>query len=148
MHRHGGWGIHRPQGPSLGSRVFCPGPSSLNQPHPPHSRAHRDLTARGVRHRFVQSFRCRHWPSPRSDRLGTPDIPEICFTRARISNVFRGFTGSLPLRPVRLLAPCTESLLVFTFTIAFSECLAQPFKSGDRVRSEMIDCRDQAVNVS
>ena len=33
-----------PQGPSLRSGLFCPGPSSLNRPHPPHSRAHRDFT--------------------------------------------------------------------------------------------------------
>ena len=59
-----------PQGPSLGSRLFCPGPSSLNRPHPPHSQAHRDFTARrlirdafAVRERLgdprvVPSFRC------------------------------------------------------------------------------------------
>jgi hypothetical protein len=29
-----------PQGPSLRSGLCCPGPSSLNRPHPPHSRAH------------------------------------------------------------------------------------------------------------
>ena len=34
-----------PQGPSLGTGLFCPGPSSLNRPHPPHSLAHRDFTA-------------------------------------------------------------------------------------------------------
>ncbi len=32
-----------PQGPSLRSGLFCPGPSSLNRPHPPHSQAHRDF---------------------------------------------------------------------------------------------------------
>ena len=35
----------QPQGSSLGSGLFCPGPSSLNRPHPPHSWAHRDFTA-------------------------------------------------------------------------------------------------------
>ena len=35
-----------PQGSSLGSGLCCPGPSSLNRPHPPHSQAHRDFTAR------------------------------------------------------------------------------------------------------
>ena len=30
-----------PQGPSLRSGLFCPGPSSLNRPHPPHSPAQR-----------------------------------------------------------------------------------------------------------
>ncbi len=34
-----------PQGPSLRSGLFCPGPSSLNRPHPPHSQADRDFTA-------------------------------------------------------------------------------------------------------
>jgi hypothetical protein len=35
-----------PQGPSLRSGFFCPGPSSLNRPHPPHSRARRHFAAR------------------------------------------------------------------------------------------------------
>jgi hypothetical protein len=35
-----------PQGPSLGSGLFCPGPSTLNRPDPSPSRAHRDFTAR------------------------------------------------------------------------------------------------------
>jgi hypothetical protein len=34
-----------PQGPSLRSGLFCPGPSTLNLPHPPQSRAHPDFTA-------------------------------------------------------------------------------------------------------
>ena len=33
-----------PQGPSLRSGLFCPGPSTLIRPHPPHSRAHLDFT--------------------------------------------------------------------------------------------------------
>ena len=33
-----------PQGPSLRSGFFCPDPSTLNRPHPPHSRAHLDFT--------------------------------------------------------------------------------------------------------
>ena len=33
-----------PQGPSLRSGLFCPGPSSLIRPHPPHSRAQHDFT--------------------------------------------------------------------------------------------------------
>ena len=32
------------QGPSLRSRLCCPGPSTLNRPHPPHSRAHPHFT--------------------------------------------------------------------------------------------------------
>ena len=53
-------------------------------------------------HRYVPELRCRHWPSPIDHRLGTPNIPAIRSTRAF---AFRGFTGSLPLRPARLLAP-------------------------------------------
>ena len=34
-----------PQRPSLRSGLFCPGPSSLNRPHPPHSQAHRIFPA-------------------------------------------------------------------------------------------------------
>ena len=34
-----------PQGPSLRSGLFCPGPSTLIRPHPPHSQAHRDFAA-------------------------------------------------------------------------------------------------------
>ena len=34
-----------PRGPSLRSGLFCPGPSTLIRPHPPHSRAHPDFTA-------------------------------------------------------------------------------------------------------
>jgi hypothetical protein len=50
------------QGPSLRSRLCCPGPSSLNRPHPPHSRAHRNFAAR----RFIcGAFAVR-------ERLGDP----------------------------------------------------------------------------
>jgi len=105
------------QGPSLRSRLCCPGPSSLNRPHPPHSRAHRNFAARrficgafAVRERLgdprvVPGFRwpffpdmpssttpgsstsissrqrCRQRPSPKEQRLGTPKIPAIRFTR-------------------------------------------------------------------
>jgi hypothetical protein len=41
------------------------------------------------------------WPSPFDHRLGTPEIPAIRFAGDR----FRGFTGSLPLGPAKLLAP-------------------------------------------
>lgn len=40
--------IALPQGPSLRSRLCCPGPSSLNRPHPPHSNAHFDFTSYGL----------------------------------------------------------------------------------------------------
>jgi hypothetical protein len=105
------------QGSSLRSRLCCPGPSSLNRPHPSHSQAHHNFIARrficdafAVRERLgdpraVPGFhcafhpdmpspetpgsstsnssrqRCRHRPSPSSDRLGTPKIPAIRFAQ-------------------------------------------------------------------
>src|SRR5262249_18475929 len=63
-----------PQGSSLGSGLWCPGPSSLNRPHPSHSWAHRDFTAwRLIRDAFavrerlgdprvVPGFRCSFRP--------------------------------------------------------------------------------------
>src|ERR1700757_4081978 len=75
------------QGPSLETRLCCPGPSSLNRPHPPHSRAHRDFTARrlirdafAVRERLgnprvVPSFRCLFLPDmPSSTTPGSSNI--------------------------------------------------------------------------
>jgi hypothetical protein len=54
----------QPQGSSLGSGLFCPGPSSLNRPHPPHSQAHRDFAAL----RFIRdAFAVR-------ERLGDPRV--------------------------------------------------------------------------
>ena len=74
-----------PQGPSLGSGLFCPGPSSLNRPHPPHSQVHRDFTAcRLIRDAFavrerlgdpraVPGFRCSFLPGmPSSPTPGRP----------------------------------------------------------------------------
>ncbi len=53
-----------PQGSSLGSGLFCPGPSSLNRPHPPHSQAHRDFNAwRLIRNAFAVR-----------ERLGDPRV--------------------------------------------------------------------------
>ena len=88
------WWIDRPppQGPSLGSGLFCPGPSSLSRPHPPHSQAHRAFAARrlirnalAVRDclgdpRVVPSFRCTFLPGmPSSQTPGssTPTCPEV-----------------------------------------------------------------------
>ena len=72
-----------PQGPSLGSGLFCPGPSSLNRPH--HSQVHRDFTAcRLIRDAFavrerlgdpraVPGFRCSFLPGmPSSPTPGRP----------------------------------------------------------------------------
>jgi hypothetical protein len=44
-HRKIGPGQPAPQGSSLRSGLFCPSPSSLNRPHPPHSQARSDFAA-------------------------------------------------------------------------------------------------------
>jgi hypothetical protein len=56
------------QGPSLRSRLCCPGPSSLNRPHPPLSQAHRNFAAQ----RFIcGAFAVR-------ERLGDPrEVPRF-----------------------------------------------------------------------
>jgi hypothetical protein len=47
-----------PQGPSLRSGLFCPGPSTLIRPHPPHSRAHPDFAVwRLIRDAFAVHIR-------------------------------------------------------------------------------------------
>ena len=47
-----------PQRSSLGPELFCLGSSSLNRPHPPHSRAHRDFVARRlIRNAFAMRER-------------------------------------------------------------------------------------------
>src|SRR5262249_41748683 len=104
------WVFHLPQGPSLGFGLFCPGPSSLNRPHPPHSRAHRDFTAwRLIRDAFavrerlgdprvVPSFHCTFLPDmPSSPTPGSPTstCPEF---RCRYS-LRRITTGSAPPVP-------------------------------------------------
>ena len=62
----------------------------------------RPLRPRRVRHRYFPELRCQHWPSPNDHRLGTPNTPANPF---HAGGRFRGFTGSLPLQPARLLAP-------------------------------------------
>ena len=129
-----------PQRPSLRSGLSCPDPSSISRPHPPHSQAHRNFTARRlIRDAFAcagaprrpasgsglsllipswhavlsdpgefdidPDIRCRHWPSPIDQRLGTPDTPAIRFTRAVdfVASLVR-FRYSLPgcSPPVRI----------------------------------------------
>ena len=116
-HHHSATYVALLQGSSLRSRLCCPGPSSLNRPHPSHSQAHHNFIAQrlicdafAVRERLgdpraVPGFhctfhldmpsprtpgsstsissrqRCRHRPSPNSDRLGTPKIPAIRFAQ-------------------------------------------------------------------
>jgi hypothetical protein len=87
VHRHEVESPLLPQGSSLLPGLCCPGPSSLNRPHPPHSQAHHDFTAwRLIRDvfavrerrgdpRVVPSFHCTFLPDmPPSPTSGSPDI--------------------------------------------------------------------------
>ena len=57
-HRHSSGYAALPQGPSLRSGFFCPGPSTLMRPHPPHSQVQCDFTALQLI-RPVFAVRCR-----------------------------------------------------------------------------------------
>jgi len=84
-----------PKGPSLRSGLCCPGPSTLNRPHPSHSRAHPDFTAwRLIRDVFAVHIR-------------------ICLSDPRLVLSFHrcSFTTCRPLRPrgtLRLSLPSTS----------------------------------------
>jgi hypothetical protein len=81
--------IALPQGPSLRSRLCCPGPSSLNRPHPSHSQAHRDFAAQ----RFIRdAFAVReHLGDPRLvpgfRRPFFPDMPSSTTPESSTSSV-------------------------------------------------------------
>src|SRR5882762_5118481 len=157
-----------PQRPSLRSGFYCPSPSPLTRPHPPHSRAHPDFPAwRVIRDAFavlvrlgdprvVPCFRCtflldmppsktagsplavcaqflrqRRWPSPGSQRLGTPQCPIIRF---RWDEPFAASLVRTSLRPVELLAPLADPTGYFsqptgTFTPELSASRS-PFSSS------------------
>jgi hypothetical protein len=96
VHRHA-VGSHLPQGPSLRSRLCCPGPSSLNRPHAPHSQAHRNFTAQrlicgafAVRERLGDprvdpSFRCTFLPDMPSST--TPESSTPISSRTGVSTL-------------------------------------------------------------
>ena len=105
VHRHA-VDTHLPQGPSLRSRLYCPGPSSLSRPHAPHSQAHRNFTAQrficgafAVRERLGDpradpSFRCIFLPDmPPST---TPGSPTPISSRAAVSTL--AFVVGIPPR--------------------------------------------------
>ena len=93
-------------------RMFCPGPSSLNRPHPSHSQAHRDFTARrlirnafAVRERLgdpqvVPSFRCSFLPDMPSSLTPGSSIIVTCPEFRCRRGLRRELTGStLPTLP-------------------------------------------------
>ena len=105
------WHSPQPQGSSLGSGLCCPGPSSLNRPHPPHAWAHRDFTAwRLIRDAFavrerrgdprvVPSFRCAFLPDMPSSASPGSSTSHCPISRCR-HGLRHGLTGStLPTLP-------------------------------------------------
>jgi hypothetical protein len=85
--------IARPQRPSLRFGLCCPGPSTLNRPHPPHSPAHRVFTAlRLIPDAFAV---CAH--------LGDPRVVP-CFRCAFCLGMSSSTT------PESSAAPCTQFL--------------------------------------
>ena len=101
-----------PQGPSLRSGLYCPGPSSLTRPHPPHSQAHRDFAAsrlirdvhavreRSSDPRVVPGFRVLFLPLMSSSR--TPGSPRQALfqpSRRSIGLRHRGNGSALPTSP-------------------------------------------------
>ena len=79
-----------PQRPSLRSGLCCPGPSSLNRPHAPHSRAHPDFAAmRFIRDAFAVLV-----------RLGDPASGSVLSLHALLDMPSSATTGSR-----RLLVP-------------------------------------------
>ena len=85
-----------PQGPSLRSGLYCPGPSTLNRPHPPHSQARRHFAAQRLigdafavpaglgDPRVVPCFRCTLFPNmPSSTTPGSSSAACTQFLRRR-----------------------------------------------------------------
>ena len=61
-----------PRGPSLGSGLCCPDPSSLNRPHPPHLPTHRDFAALRL---IPDAFAGRYSPRPTSGSVLSLHVP-------------------------------------------------------------------------
>jgi len=110
-HRHASDTFALPQGPSLRSGLCCPKPSSLNRPHPPRSRAHRDFTAwRLIRNAFavrerlgdpraVPGFYCAFRPGMPSSKTPGSSTSSVPGSDIDIG-LRRGLSGSaLPKSP-------------------------------------------------
>ena len=96
-HRRGGWVNPPPQGSSLESGLCCPGLSSLNRPHPPHSRAHHDFAARRL---IRNAFAVR-------ERLGDPRVVlELLLKQIKTVEAARTRCWRWNKRPSRLQQRC------------------------------------------
>jgi hypothetical protein len=139
-----------PQGPSLRSGLFCPGPSTLNRPHPPHSQARRVFSAVPIMRnafavrerlgdpRVVPCFRCPLFPDMPSS------MPPECSSAAcsqmysspttmAFAHVFEARRARLPRHPLRagiLFRGLLVRLRLFTFAAACP--FARPPGGSDR----------------
>jgi hypothetical protein len=110
VHRHE-VGSPLPQGSSLLLELCCLVPSSLNRPHAPHSRAHRDFTARrlirdafAVRERrgdprVVPSFHCAFLPDMPSSPTPGSSYTASSNSRCRPGLRHRLTGSTLPIPP-------------------------------------------------
>ena len=84
-HRHASGLTALPQGSSLRAGLCCPGPSTLNRPHPPHSRAQRAFAAlQLIRPAFAVRL-----------RLGDPRLVP-CFHRSFFLSMSTSATPGIP----------------------------------------------------
>jgi hypothetical protein len=135
-----------PQGSSLLLELCCLEPSSLNRPHPPHSWAHRDFTARrlirdvfAVRERrgdprVVPSFRCTLLPvMPPSPTPGSSDIHkfQIGCRHWPSPNVDRLGTPKTPANPFHAGGRISW-LIRFAHCCGLPGCLP-PLNGSDRI---------------
>jgi hypothetical protein len=109
-----------PQGPSLRSGLCCPGPSSLNWSHAPHSQAQPDFAARRLI-RAVLAVRHRATPSRLEIVLPNPR-PSNCRSRSRA------------------FATTTASILLGTSMPAISGFHSTRTRNRRRLRSQRYGC--------
>jgi len=139
-----------PQGPSLQSGLFCPGPSTLSRPHPPHSQARRAFPAVpvmcdafAVRERLgdprvVPCFRCPLFPDMPSSM--PPECSSAACSQmhsspttmafAHVSEARRTRHSRHPLRAGILFRGLLVRLRLFTFAAACP--FARPPGGSDR----------------
>jgi hypothetical protein len=141
-----------PQGPSLRSGLFCPGPSSLIRPHPPHSHARRDFPAEPViRNTFAvrerlgdprvfPCFRCSFFPDMPSSM--PPESSSIASSQFHSSSTTLAFAKDIVARrsPVcRHPLPAAakfRGLLVRSWSVTFATaCLVACPPGGSKRRS-------------
>jgi hypothetical protein len=81
--------------------LFCPGPSSLNRPHPPHARAHRDFAAR-------RPIRSRTAKAPRSRARAPGGVAQATSWRCHFMAVHDRACGPGKNGDPALAAECTK----------------------------------------